>query len=300
MARLAAVVLNFRTPERTILTVRSLQASRRVVDHVIVVDNGSEDGSTAQLRELEPDVTVLSSSRNLGFSGGTNVGLREALRHGADLVALVNSDVMLEPDCLGRLETALSQPGVGVAGPLLVSRIEPRVVQSAGIRFSAVSGRMRHLDVGRTPEALNLQGCRIVDGVSGCVMLIGRTVLDRVGLLNEDYFFSFEDIDFCLRARQAGFATVCVPKAAAVHDGSLTIGRRSAGRLYFATRNHLLLAARVAPSSPVHRAFRTASILALNIAHALLTSEAPLLQGLHGVVQGAWHHARGRYGDRPA
>jgi GT2 family glycosyltransferase len=300
MARLAAIVLNHRTPEETMLTVRSLQASRRVVDHLIVVDNGSEDGSETRLRKLEPDVTVLATSRNLGFSGGNNVGLREALRRGVDLVVLVNSDVTVEPDCLGRVETALSQPGIGVAGPLLVSRMEPCVVESAGVRFSRVSGRMRHLDVGRTADSLNIHGCRTVDAVSGCVMMIRRAVLDRVGLLTENYFFSFEDIDFCLRAREAGFATACVPEAAAVHDGSRTIGRRSGSRLYFATRNHLLLAARVTPTSPVHAAFRTASILALNIAHALLTSEAPLFQGLQGVVQGAWHHARGRYGERPA
>jgi GT2 family glycosyltransferase len=299
MPRLAALVVNYRTPEQTIEAVRSLQASRRGVDDLIVVDNASGSGSETELRRLGPGVSILTSPRNLGFSGGNNLGIREALRRGADLICLVNSDATVDADCLGHLETALSDH-IGIAGPLLISRRPPHLVQSAGIHFSPLSGRMRQRDEHRTVDSFQDGPCYAVDAISGCVMLIRRAVFDRIGLLNETYFFSFEDVDFCLTARRAGFATVCVPKAKAVHDGSRTIGRRSATRIYFATRNHLLLAARVAPTTPVRAAVRTASILGLNVAHALLTSEAPRAQAMWGVVQGAWHHARGRYGPRPA
>ena len=101
-----------------------------------------------------------------------------------------------------------------------------------------------------------------------------------------------------MRARAAGFATICVLAAAARHEGSRTIGRSSPRRLYFATRNHLRLASRAMPASPRGRALvRTGSILALNLAYATLRAETPRLQGLAAVIRGAWDHARGRYGD---
>jgi len=296
--RVAAVVVNYRTPDDTCRAVASLRASRRPVDTVIVVDNGSGDDSLARLRALGPDVTLVASDVNLGFSGGGNLGIRAALARGTDLVLLVNSDATLAPDCLGRLETALSvTPAVGIAAPVLVARDDPGRVLSAGIRFSPATGRLRLLGAG-TPHAR--RPTTGVDAVSGCVMLIRRAVLERVGGLDEDYFFSFEDVDLCLRARRAGFASVCVGDAVAVHDGSRSIGRRAPARLYFASRNHLLVAARAAPAGPVRRLARAAAIVALNLAHAVVRAEAPLAAGVGAVLQGVWHHVRGRYGPRSA
>src|SRR5439155_394885 len=122
-----------------------------------------------------------------------------------------------------------------------------------------------------------------VDAVSGCVMLIAREVLERVGLLDEAYFFSFEDVDFCRRARGAGFTSLCVGDAVALHDGSRSIGRRAAARLYFGTRNQLRVAERTAPAGPVHRRVRAAVIVALNLLHALVTAEAPRPAGVGAV-----------------
>ena len=180
---------------------------------------------------------------------------------------------------------------------MLVARDDPDRVLSAGIRFSPTTGRMRLLGAG-TPRAR--RPTVGVDAVSGCVMLIRRAVLERVGGFDEDYFFSFEDVDLCLRARRAGFASVCVGDAVAVHDGSRSIGRRAPARLYFASRNHLLVAARAAPAGPVRRLARAAAIVALNLAHAVVRAEAPLAAGVGAVLQGVWHHVRGRYGPRSA
>jgi GT2 family glycosyltransferase len=123
-------------------------------------------------------------------------------------------------------------------------------------------------------------------------MLIRREVFDRVELLDEAFFFSFEDIEFCLRASEAGFQTGCVQDAVAYHDGGRTIGRRSARRIYFATRNHLRLAARSGPRSPLG----TGMVVGLNAAYLLLSPEAPLVGGTSALIRGAWHHFTGRYG----
>jgi GT2 family glycosyltransferase len=295
--RLAAVVVNYRTPDDTLRALASLRQSARKLDDVLVVDNGSGDGSAERLRAFAPGATILTSATNLGFSGGSNIGIREALARGADLVLLVNSDAVLPADCAGRLERVLTAwPGAGVAAPVLVSREDPDHVLAAGMHFSRATGRMRLL-AGGTPQ--RPRATAEVDAVSGCVMLIAREVLERVGLLEEAYFFSFEDLDFCLRARRAGFACLCVGDAVALHDGSRTIGRRAAARLYFASRNHLRAAALGAPAGPVHGRVRAVLIVGLNLLHALFTSEAPRGAGVRAVLRGAWHHARGRYGPAP-
>jgi GT2 family glycosyltransferase len=296
--RLAAIVLNYETPQETFLAARSLIGSRRSVQDLIVVDNGSNDGSEALLRDWLPVATIVQTGANLGFSGGCNVGIREALRRGAELILLANSDVVVAPDALAQLEDALrAHPAAGIAGPTILVRSEPDRVESMGIRFSPVTGRMRHHDFGRRLEAGPPPMVREVDGVSGCVMLVRREVFEHVGLLTEDYFFSFEDIDFCLRARRAGFVTICVGAARVYHEGGRSIGSRSLRRNYFATRNHLLMAGRVAPENSTRSMFRAGAIVALGLAHVLLRADVPAVSGVLSVLRGAWHHVQRRYGD---
>jgi GT2 family glycosyltransferase/glycosyltransferase involved in cell wall biosynthesis len=300
-ARIAGIVLNYRTPEDTWLAVRSLQASRRPIADVIAVDNGSDDGSVDRLKSALPDVRLLAAPRNLGFAGGCNLGIRDALDRGADLILLVNSDVLLPPDALERMEDVLlGNPDVGIVAPVLLSRSMPELVLSAGITFSSVTGRMWNRGSGTAYTSLSRAPMTRVDGASACVMLVRRVVFDRIGLLDEKYFFSFEDLDFCLRARRAGFLTAIASDAVVYHEGSRSIGPRSPRRVYFATRNHLLLAKQATPLPvPGIGLLRAGSILALNAAFVLSTGEVPRLEGLRGVARGAWHHIIRRYGDGP-
>lgn len=294
----AAVVLNFRTPDQTWLSVRSLQTSFTPPGRILVVDNGSADGSVQALEGRLTDVDILANAVNLGFPGGCNVAIREALDRGAEYILLANSDVVLAPDALGLLLAEMQRdPRIGIAGPLLVSRQEPGWIASAGIRYSRRTGRMRQLEAGTARAAAAADGLprpRVVDAVSGCVMLIRSAVFERTGLLDEAYFFSFEDIDLCLRAGDAGFRTACVRAAVAYHEGGGTIGSRSARRVYFATRNHLRLQAWSGPGAS--RPLRAALVVALNAAYVVSAPEAPLVAGLAAVARGTWDHLRGRYG----
>jgi len=299
---IAALVLNYGTPEETIEAVEALRQSRRQLDQIIVVDNGSPDDSEAQLRAaLEPTgVTVLQTGENLGFSGGNNVGIRLALRRGADQVLLVNSDVTLEPGCVGHLAHALAlDPQRGIAGPRVLARSARHIVASLGITFSPATGRMRHIGFGEHVGQHQSPPVAVVDGVSGCAMLIRKEVLQEVGLLDEDYFFSFEDLDLCLRARREGYSTVCVGRATAYHEGGQSIGKHSPRRIYFATRNHLLMARTSARASAPHTVMRHSFILGLNLAHVMLTSDIPRSEGLSAMASGVWHHLWRRYGDGP-
>ena len=292
--QVCAVVLNYNTPEQTTVAVRSLQTSFSRPAVIEVVDNGSGDDSIAVLTRSLAGVRVTSLPRNVGFSAGSNAGIRAALDGGAEYVLLVNSDVVLRPDAIDHLLAAVLLNRVGIAGPVLLSREEPDRIASAGIAFSPRTGRMRHRGAGSRLSALPPAPFHRVDAISGCVMLIRRGVFERAGLLDDSYFFSFEDVEFCLRARRAGFDTVCVPEAIAYHEGGRTIGRRSPRRVYFATRNHLRLAAETGPSAV--RTLRAAAVLGFNAAYVLLSPEAPLFGGTAALLRGAWHHLSGRYG----
>lgn len=296
--RLAAVVLNFRTPQDTVLAVRSLQSSRRRPDQVVVVDNGSGDGSAELLRRRLEGVEVLDTGANLGFSGGTNVGIRRALADGADAVFLMNGDVMLAAGTLGRLERALaSDLRVGLVAPVVLHRADPSRIASAGLSFRRLSGRMRHFDADRAYDPLAPPpSCRVA-AVAGCAALVRREVLERVGLLDPDYFFTFEDLDLGLRAARQGFISLTVGDAVAYHAGSLSVGPRSPLRLYYATRNHLLVARRAAPLPFPLSAARAGVILVLNLAHAARCGWVPLPQAAAAVLRGALDHLRGRYGE---
>jgi GT2 family glycosyltransferase len=291
----AAVVLNYRTPDQTYLAVRSLQSSFAIPGEILVVDNHSGDGSADSLRSSLNGVRVLESPENLGFAGGCNLGIRAALDSGARFVLLMNSDAVLAPDALDYLVQAIEQqPSFGIAAPVLLSREEPDHVASAGILFSLRTGRMRHRAAGRRFAALGSDPLRTVDAASGCVMLIRREVFESIGVLDEDYFFSFEDIEFCLRARRAGFETVCVQDARVYHEGGRSIGRRSPKRVYFATRNHLRLAGETGARAT--RPLRLAAVAAFNAAYVLVSPESPLIGGTIAFGRGIWHHIIGRYG----
>lgn len=309
--RIAAVVLNYRTPDETLLAVRSLVASRRPLDDIIVVDNADRDADADLTSprglppERVPNLLHIKNGRNLGFSGGVNVGIRAALERGAHAVLLVNSDVILPPDCVDRLERGLTDASAscGIVGPAIASRSAPAVTASLGMFYDAATGRMRHYGFGDPMRrhgrgdfgTLNATSC--VDGVSACAMLIARKVFDAIGLFDEDYFFSFEDLDFCLRARRAGFETRLVENATAYHEGGQSIGASSPQRLYFAARNHMLLASRITSgASRLPRVFRLSIIFALNMAHALIADGGTLPRRIAAVVRGTRDYVAGRFG----
>lgn len=292
--RLAAVIVHFATPGQTAACVAALARSRRIVDHVVVVDNGSGDQS---LRDSLENVDWIESPHNLGFAGGANLGVRRALDAGASYVFLLNSDALVEPDCLGILEGAVEQPGAGLAGPAIVSARDPARLESTGIAYAPLTGRMRLSGWGQSLPAAGTPTYP-VDAVSGCALMIRREVFDRVGLLPEEYFFGFEDVDFCLRGRNAGFIVLCAPAARVLHQGGASLAPGSPDRIYFATRNHLLLARRARPLPAPLSALRAAHILALNLAHLVLRTKVPRLAGVRALATGFADYCAGRFGAR--
>ena len=202
---------------------------------VIVVDNGSTDGTGDVVRRLDPEAIVIRAERNLGFAGGNNLGIEQAR---GDMVVLLNDDCEPRPGWLGALVGgAADLANWGVLGCKLLYP-GGRIIQHAGGWVQA-NGLTGHLGYGQEDRG-QYAGPFSCDYVTGAAFAISRQALETVGLLDPEYFpIYFEELDYCRRLRQAGFGVYCVPEAEVIHHESQTTGRMSAGFLRKYHRNRL-------------------------------------------------------------
>ncbi len=209
----------------------------------VVVDNGSADGTVAALRERHPHIEIIENGVNLGYAGGNNVGIRWALAQGAEYVCLLNNDAEATPDLLEQLvRVARSDQRIGVVGARNLLMEDP--VRLWGAYGKLTYGPFIVRTVGQgAPDGAQWQGQKDVDWVIGNGSLWSREALMEVGLLDEAFFAYHDDVDWCVRARRAGYRVVYVGSAAILHKGggsSDTAQRHSFPLPYFLGRNGVL------------------------------------------------------------
>jgi hypothetical protein len=219
------VVLNWngaRDTARCLESLARLRPPEGAEVRVLVVDNGSTDGSLDELPGRFPWAGFLAIGENLRFAGGNNRGIRAALAEGADFVVLLNNDTEADPDLVRELVAeADAAPHAGLVGPLILNA-EGRVWFAGGAVRLAL-GWTWHEGLGR-PDPGPRGAPRDVGYLTGCCLCVRREVLERVGLLDEGYYLYAEDVDLCLRARAAGYACRFTPRARLTHYVSSSSG----------------------------------------------------------------------------
>ena len=241
--RAALVIPNWNGADRLPRCLRSVAGLRGAEAEVIVVDNGSSDGSPEAAARA--GARVLRLAENVGFARAVNRGIAES---GGEFVALVNNDVELDADWLAKLIEALDRnPECGMAAGRTLMYGSQRLLDGAGDALSLgfAAARLGH----GSPDGPLYEQQRRVLAVSGAACLIRRAVLERIGGFEELFFAYLEDIEFCLRAQLAGFRALYVPEAIAFHEGSATTGGAPAMHpdvVRLMTAHQLLLAARYA------------------------------------------------------
>lgn len=269
--RVAIVIVHLDSQEALLACLRSCRAIRYENYEVIVIENGSR-------LALDPDVLkggagqpilVIRSQVNLGFSGGSNLGIKAAFDRAADYVLLLNDDTEVAPDFLNVLVQAGEQdPSIGALGPAIYYWNDAKRIWFAGGRFDAglcqvQTPRSGELDEGAQPAVVES------DWLTGCCLLMKRQACEQAGLLDERFFLYWEDTDWSLRLHRAGLRTVTVPSAHIWHKISVsTGGAESALKWYHKTRSHLLFARLHAP----HAIGSLLRILARDIAWLLVKS----------------------------
>ena len=240
MPELAVILVNYKRPLDTIECVRSLEQSTYRNFATYVVDNGSGDGSPAALRSSCPGIVLLESPINLGFAGANNMAMERAQKEGADFFLLLNNDTVVDPSCLQELmDAAKRHPSAGVLGGKVLEYDRRNVIWFAGGRINVSSGRSRHIGIGERDDG-RYDAERIVDFITGCCLLIRRSLYLRVGGLDTEYFAYYEDSDYCLRARRVFQDVIYAPKARVFHKVSSTSSLDGPVYLYFTLRNRLI------------------------------------------------------------
>lgn len=202
---------------------------------VVLFDNGSTDGSPEWVALHFPAVRVLRSDENVGFSRGNNQAIRAT---DSPFVVLLNNDADPEPNWLGELIAAATpNPSVGMCASKMVRADDPTVMDTCGIEVDRAGiGWDRYSG---EPERSEEKEPYEIFGPCGGAALYRREMLDQVGLLDEDFFIYYEDIDLAWRAQRAGWHCLYVPSARVVHRHSGTVGERSPFKQYLLGRNKL-------------------------------------------------------------
>jgi len=205
---------------------------------VLVVDNGSDDGTPESVATHFPEFQLVRLSRNIGYVGGNNVGLRRAVAGGADYVLLLNDDAFVTPDAIGKLVTAAeSDPRLGMVGPAIVSCRDTSAVYLGG-RIDWSNGDGLAIPAGEVAPALSVQR---VDFVPGCALLARVDVVRHIGLLDPIYFAYYEDVDWSLRCQAVGYHCAVVPGARVFHRNTVDVHHTDAvPSLYYPRRNQIL------------------------------------------------------------
>jgi GT2 family glycosyltransferase len=215
------VIVNWNGWVDTLQCIESLQHSDHKNLSLILVDNGSTDGSVARIREAFPDLEIVEKPVNLGFGAGNNLGIRLALERGASYVWLLNNDTIVRPDTLtALLRTAQADPSLGAVGSVLYYAHAPDRVQAwGGGKINLWTGTSRHHHQPVAEDDL--------DFLTAASILFPANVLRTVGVFDERYFMYWEDTDLSFRIRAAGWRLGVAVDAKLLHKEATSTGAKS-------------------------------------------------------------------------
>jgi GT2 family glycosyltransferase len=278
---IAVVIVNWNGRVLLDACIASVAAQTLAPERVILVDNGSTDGSQAHVQTAWPGIDLVALPRNMGVAAGNNVGIERALAAGATRLLFLNSDAELVPDTVAALAGELERAGgdVWAAAPKILYRRDPHRIWSAGGRFNwwrglSLDRGTDQLDLGQYDEPDD------IDYANTCCLLVRAEAFHRVGRMDEAYFMYLDDSDFSARLRRRGGRIRYVPAARVLHDvqraSQGTQARPSLFALYYTTRNRPRFIQRNGPTV-VHRLgahlFTVASRL-VRVAQAWLAGQA--------------------------
>ncbi len=241
MALIYVILINFNGYKDTIECVNSLKKINYKNYKIIIVDNASSDDSLNVLKEKVNDVTIIGSKKNLGFAGGNNLGIKYALDHNSDYIMLLNNDTLVKADFLDNMLKSFNKDSsIGLVGCKIMYYPEKNIIWYGGgyidwFKFIGTHYGMGQVDKGQYDNE------KEIDFMTGCCMLAKREVFEKAGLLSEDYFMYFEDVDFCVKIKNFGYKIWYNPGAVIYHKVGLSSGgEESPFSIKWCTKNRLL------------------------------------------------------------
>jgi len=246
-SRVAIILVNWNGLDFTVACLNSLRNQGYKNFEIILVDNASDNEEGKVLQKQFPEIDLVQSEQNLGFAGGNNLGIQKALEQNFSHIMLLNNDTVVSPDFLDQMILLFNHnPQLGVVQPLIYWMKDRNQIWSAGGKWNAFLGRA--ITLLEQKKSKNLEsGFQKLDWATGCCMLLKRETILKAGLLNEQYFTYFEDVDWSLRIRKEGFEIALAPQAIIYHEaGASSKKKHSEGILsprvfYYNVRNQFFL-----------------------------------------------------------
>ncbi|GAB4025535.1 glycosyltransferase family 2 protein [Spirosoma koreense] len=235
---ISLITINY---NQAVVTCDMLESARTLTYprfEIIVVDNGSREDPTAAIEQGNyPNVTVVVSPENLGFSGGNNLGIQYAK---GDYYFLLNNDTIVTPDLLEQLlEPFLRDETIGVTCPKIRYYDQQNIIQYAGYRpLDPYRGQTWSVGL-KEPDQGQYDQSGPTYFAHGAAMMVRREVLDRAGSLDDSFFLYYEELDWSARIRRAGFQIYYQAKALIFHRESMSVGKMNPLKVYYHTRNRL-------------------------------------------------------------
>jgi GT2 family glycosyltransferase len=242
--KVSIVTVNFNQPQVTEELLATIPAMKDI--EVIVVDNGSEKNVTPQLQLKYPTVKFIRSEKNLGFAGGNNLGIQQAA---GDYLFLVNNDTEFTPGLIETLSEVLDKhPEVGMISPKIKYFYNKGMIQYAGYTpLNYYTGRNSCIGL---REDDNGQYDHITAPTAYChgaAMMVRKTAIEKAGMMNENFFLYYEELDWGEHIKRAGYQAWVCTEALIYHKESVSVGKNSRLKEYFMNRNRILFIRRNAP-----------------------------------------------------
>ena len=277
--RITAIIVNWNLAEETTRCLDSLQANS-IACRVLVVDNGSRDGSVAALKQRFPEIQALALPENLGFGRACNLAIQQALTlQDCRYIFLLNNDASVSERALEHLlQAAEAHQSAGILGPKIYHRQPADKIWYAGARRR--QGVLAAETIGRSQiDRGQFESVQVVDYVFGAAMFVRRQVFETIGLFDEGYFLYLEDLDFCLRAQDAGFDLLFVPQAHIWHTVSASTANDLPTRRYHQIQSTVLfLRKHLTPIAIAPAVFFWSAVFLRSLCYDLLSDgfKAPL------------------------
>jgi len=251
VALISVVIPNLNGERLLPMCLNSLRTQTFKDFEVIVVDNGSSDSSLKLLAESYPDVRVVALDKNYGFAFAVNRGIEAGF---GEFICLLNNDIDLDPKWMQAMYEALGEhPEAGACGPKMMRYWERERINVLGIRLNS-NGDVEIVGAGEEDRG-QYDEVRYVFGVNAGASMYRRRMFDDVGLFDEAFFASFEDVDLSFRAQLAGYKALYVPKSVAYHMVGATIKKRKYQPTYLNNRNALLFFWKDMPGELIRKNF---------------------------------------------
>lgn len=240
MKSVSIITVNFNQHEVNIDFLKSVKSNpSRLAVEIILVDNGSHETFADDYKEIYPELIYIQSDVNLGFAGGNNLGIARA---SGDYILLLNNDTEITSDTIDVLVDEMENNSqIGLLSPLILYYDEPKVIQYAG--FSEMNYlTCRNSGIG-SMETNNGQFNEVSIETAFChgaAMMCRRADLDAVGLMADEFFLYYEELDWCEKFKKAGKKIWFTGKTKIYHKESMSVGKESAIKTYFMTRNRML------------------------------------------------------------